>query len=49
MQAACRLGGLCRLHADPFDRMLVAQAQVEDLCLVSTDPVLRQYDVTIVW
>lgn len=32
-------------HADPFDRLLIAQAQVEDLVLVSRDEAFRQYDV----
>lgn len=33
------------LHGDPFDRMLVAQAQLEDLVLVTRDPLVQQYDV----
>lgn len=37
------------LHRNPFDRMLVAQAQVEDLIIVSADPALRHYDVPVVW
>lgn len=37
------------LHADPFDRMLVAQAQVEGLAIVSHDARLRDYDVTLLW
>jgi PIN domain nuclease of toxin-antitoxin system len=37
------------LHRDPFDRMLVAQAQIEGLSLVSRDPAVRQYQVTVVW
>lgn len=36
-------------HRDPFDRMLVAQARVEALSLVSRDPAVRLYDVPIVW
>jgi PIN domain nuclease of toxin-antitoxin system len=36
---------LPRLHGDPFDRMLVAQAKLEDLVLVTRDSRLRQYDV----
>lgn len=32
-------------HRDPFDRMLVAQAQVEDLVLVTRDPHIMNYDV----
>ena len=33
-------------HADPFDRMLVAQAQAESLTLVTADEQLSAYDVT---
>lgn len=36
-------------HRDPFDRMLVAQARVEGLALVSRDSALRAYDVELVW
>jgi PIN domain nuclease of toxin-antitoxin system len=32
-------------HADPFDRMLIAQAQCEDLTLVTSDPRIRDYDI----
>ena len=38
-------GTLPRHHADPFDRMLVAQAMVEKLLLVSVDAEIGQYDV----
>jgi PIN domain nuclease of toxin-antitoxin system len=34
-------------HKDPFDRMLIAQAQVEELILVTRDSVLKDYDVQI--
>ncbi len=37
------------IHRDPFDRMLVAQAQVEGLSLVSRDPLIRRYPVTVLW
>jgi PIN domain nuclease of toxin-antitoxin system len=33
-------------HRDPFGRMLVAQARIESLTLVTSDPILRAYDVT---
>jgi len=36
-------------HRDPFDRMLVAQASVEGAALVSLDPALAPYGVTLVW
>jgi PIN domain nuclease of toxin-antitoxin system len=34
-------------HRDPFDRMLVAQAQVEEFTLVTRDAEIRRYDVPI--
>jgi PIN domain nuclease of toxin-antitoxin system len=36
-------------HRDPFDRLLVAQATLECLALVSDDEALGRYDVEIVW
>jgi PIN domain nuclease of toxin-antitoxin system len=36
-------------HRDPFDRLLVAQATLEGIGLVSDDEALRRYDVEIVW
>jgi len=36
-------------HRDPFDRLLVAQALIEDLAIVSADPVFRRYGVKRVW
>ncbi len=36
-------------HRDPFDRMLVAQAQLEGAVLLSGDPALRRYGVPVVW
>ena len=40
-------GALPLHHTDPFDRMLVAQAQVEELVLVTADGVLSRYAVPI--
>ena len=34
-------------HADPFDRILIAQAQMERLTLVSADKAVRKYDVEL--
>ena len=36
-------------HRDPFDRMLIAQAQVEGLTIVSRDPAFPPYSVASVW
>jgi PIN domain nuclease of toxin-antitoxin system len=43
-RAAARLP---RHHGDPFDRMLVAQAQLEGLTIVSRDPVFDHYAVAV--
>ena len=42
-------GALPRHHGDPFDRMLVAQAQVEGLALITADSKLKPYSVPILW
>jgi PIN domain nuclease of toxin-antitoxin system len=36
-------------HRDPFDRLLIAQAQVERLPIVTADDSFEPYDVTVVW
>jgi len=46
---AQRAGRLPGDHRDPFDRMLIAQAQLEDLSLVSDDRVFDRYGVTRFW
>jgi len=42
---ALRVAALPPHHRDPFDRLLVAQAQVEDLPILTADRMLRLYDV----
>ncbi len=44
---AIEAGGLPRHHADPFDRMLIAQACVDDLLLASDDPLMAAYAVRL--
>jgi PIN domain nuclease of toxin-antitoxin system len=34
-------------HGDPFDRMLIAQAQLEGLTLVTRDPIFSRYQVAV--
>lgn len=36
-------------HRDPFDRLLVVQAQLEGLTLVSRDPAFSDYEVALLW
>lgn len=44
-----RLEKLPLEHRDPFDRLLIAQCLEEGLPLVSSDPLLVKYDVTLIW
>lgn len=46
---AWRIGDLPSHHHDPFDRVLVAQALVENLELVTADALLRSYPAPIHW
>jgi PIN domain nuclease of toxin-antitoxin system len=43
-----RVAALPPHHRDPFDRLLVAQAEVEELTLVTRDPVFGQYPVAVI-
>ena len=42
---AAAVGRLPAHHRDPFDRLLVVQAQMEGLTIVTTDPKIAKYDV----
>jgi PIN domain nuclease of toxin-antitoxin system len=44
---AIAAGRLPLIHRDPFDRMLVAQAQCEGLTLASRDPHIQRYDIAL--
>jgi PIN domain nuclease of toxin-antitoxin system len=44
-----RAGLLPDHHRDPFDRLLVAQAQILGVPLVSGDHALTAYDITVLW
>jgi len=44
---AARVEHLGQHHSDPFDRMLIAQAQVENLAVLTADPHFARYDVTL--
>ena len=37
------------LHRDPFDRLLVCQAIVHDLTLLTPDPLISQYPARVLW
>ncbi len=42
-------GALSRHHDDPFDRMLIAQAQTEQLTIITHDVRMELYGVSILW
>ncbi len=46
---ALRAAMLPRIHRDPFDQMLVAQAQIEGLPILTADPAISRYDVETIW
>jgi len=49
-QSHClELLALPRHHRDPFDRLLIAQARVEGLTLLSADVNFGRYDVPLIW
>ena len=43
------LNNLTNYHKDPFDRLLVAQSQVENLDIVSKDQLIKKYTVNVIW
>jgi len=45
---AARTEHLGNHHRDPFDRLLIAQAQVESLTILTSDTIFRRYDVLVV-
>lgn len=48
-QHAERAGSYAQPHPDPFDRMLAAQAELENLTLVTCDPALTAFPISRLW
>ncbi|MFA7266313.1 MAG: type II toxin-antitoxin system VapC family toxin [Candidatus Nanopelagicales bacterium] len=46
---ACQAATLPFHHRDPFDRMLVVQAQIEGRTIVTRDSAFDRYDVPVLW
>ncbi len=49
MGHALRAASLPLIHRDPFDRLLIAQAQLEGLPIITADPAIAQYEVEVIW
>ena len=48
-QHAAAVERLPKLHGDPFERLLIAQAVSDGLTVASADPVFRRYGVNVLW
>jgi PIN domain nuclease of toxin-antitoxin system len=48
-ESALHAGKLPGLHADPFDRILVAQAIVHGMTILTPDPEIERYAVRVLW
>lgn len=48
-ESALHAGRLPGLHWDPFDRMLVAQAIVHGMTILTPDPKIEQYAARVLW
>lgn len=44
-----KLRSLPWIHRDPFDRLIISQALVEDFLIVTSDETIKQYDVKALW
>jgi PIN domain nuclease of toxin-antitoxin system len=49
MSHALRVHALPEHHRDPFDRLLVAQCQLEEMPIVTSDSQFAAYEVEIIW
>jgi len=49
IEHALRAGAFDSAHKDPFDRMLIAQAQLEDVSLISKDTAFDSFAVQRIW
>ena len=46
---AIHAGALPLHHRDPFDRLLIAQADVEGLTIITPDSAFAAYDIPLIW
>jgi PIN domain nuclease of toxin-antitoxin system len=43
------LFGLKYFHRDPFDRMIIAQSVSENIPVISSDGIFKEYSVQVIW
>lgn len=46
---ALQVFNLPDVHQDPFDRLLVAQSQLEDIPILTGDTLIPEYGVSVIW
>ena len=49
MNHSLQVATLPPIHNDPFDRLLIAQAQIEGLPILTNDRNIARYDVEVIW
>jgi PIN domain nuclease of toxin-antitoxin system len=49
LEHALRAGSLPGPHRDPFDRMIIAQGQIEKLPIITSDRAFENYEVQLIW
>jgi PIN domain nuclease of toxin-antitoxin system len=49
IQHVLQLWVLANHHRDPFDRIMIAQSQVEQLSIITSDQIIPQYPVQVIW
>jgi len=49
MNHALQVVNLPALHQDPFDRIIIAQSQVEKMPIITVDNKITQYPVDVIW
>ena len=49
LEHALAAGALTGPHRDPFDRMLIAQARLEGLPVITRDPIFHAYSTPVIW
>ena len=49
MSHALHVSTLPDYHRDPFDRLLIAQSQLEEIPILSSDPQIANYQVEVIW
>ncbi|MGB7067925.1 MAG: type II toxin-antitoxin system VapC family toxin [Pyrinomonadaceae bacterium] len=49
LRDSCHVADLPFHHRDPFDRLLIAQAMLKGLTIITADPIFKKYDIDLFW